>query len=320
MARKILYLGFISLFFPLAALAASFDRDLYFGMAGDADVTRLQEFLRDQEVYSGPITGSFFTLTREGVQKFQRKEKIEPSAGYFGPKTRVRANELLSGKATPAATVLPSGSREEQIAFLRVKIAELTAQLASLQKKMAEEAALAAVPAEEPSLPVETAPVPVKVEKIEVSGSTTGEFPIVETNPTKLGEIKVTNTTSADVLMANFEVLITDEMDSAPNRNRKVYFMFKDGSSATDTTLSTTEFTFILAQPSPGQPHISVITLPFNVTVKADGEKKATLWVDQFKYVKSGTLRLKTRKITAVNATDIKGGFDFLLTREAPLF
>ncbi|MDO8557765.1 MAG: fibronectin type III domain-containing protein [bacterium] len=89
------YLIVLALLFPLIASAQAFDHDLYFGVQGDVDVTKLQEFLTDQNFYSGPITGNFFSLTLSGVKKFQTSAGITPAAGYFGPLTRAKANAVL---------------------------------------------------------------------------------------------------------------------------------------------------------------------------------------------------------------------------------
>jgi peptidoglycan hydrolase-like protein with peptidoglycan-binding domain len=75
--------------------AEQFNRDLSFGLQQDSDVTKLQEFLSDEGLYSGPITGNFFSLTLKAVKAFQSREGIMPAAGYFGPKTRTRASELF---------------------------------------------------------------------------------------------------------------------------------------------------------------------------------------------------------------------------------
>lgn len=88
---------FVLLVLPSVSLA-SFDINLKYGAKGDA-VLELQEFLTDQGVYSGPITGNFYSLTRTAVKKFQTLYGIEPAAGYFGPLTRVKANKLLSKEA-----------------------------------------------------------------------------------------------------------------------------------------------------------------------------------------------------------------------------
>ena len=107
-------------FFPFAIFAQTFDRDLYFGMRGDDEVSKLQEFLTDQDFYTGPITGNFFSLTLSAVKKFQAARGIAPVSGYFGPKTRTKVNESLvsagisqssviteEGTPTPVSVVLP---------------------------------------------------------------------------------------------------------------------------------------------------------------------------------------------------------------------
>lgn len=68
-----------------------FSKDLYFGMQNDSEVTKLQEFLTSEGVYSGPITGNFFSLTLKAVKNYQTQEGISPAAGYFGPVSRAKA-------------------------------------------------------------------------------------------------------------------------------------------------------------------------------------------------------------------------------------
>ena len=60
---------------PLIAFA-SFSRDLQYGSTG-SDVTELQEFLTVQGNYSGPITGNFYSLTRQAVVKFQQANNYQ---------------------------------------------------------------------------------------------------------------------------------------------------------------------------------------------------------------------------------------------------
>ncbi|OGF73667.1 hypothetical protein A3J56_00175 [Candidatus Giovannonibacteria bacterium RIFCSPHIGHO2_02_FULL_46_20] len=100
-----------------AAAPDQFFRDLYFGMRASAEVTRLQQFLTYEGFYIGPITGNFFLLTQEGVKKFQAVKGITPIAGYFGPKTRAVANDILTART--AASFL----------FLQKRIQELTAEI-----------------------------------------------------------------------------------------------------------------------------------------------------------------------------------------------
>ncbi len=118
------------------ASAASFGRDLTIGSQG-ADVTDLQNFLTEQGVYTGPVTGYFGPLTREGVKKFQEAHQITPVAGYFGPLTRSAANGLQGVSqaasavaATPAASV--ASSQLDTVAALLKQLAALQAQLASM--------------------------------------------------------------------------------------------------------------------------------------------------------------------------------------------
>ncbi|OHA12195.1 MAG: hypothetical protein A3J10_00675 [Candidatus Sungbacteria bacterium RIFCSPLOWO2_02_FULL_54_10] len=96
-------------FLPLAVFGAgSFNRDLYYGMRGDADVARLQDFLRGRGYFNAPeSTGNFFGLTRGAVQQLQSAYNISPVSGYFGPLTRAVANKLSA--LTPAA-IPPAGT------------------------------------------------------------------------------------------------------------------------------------------------------------------------------------------------------------------
>lgn len=71
-----------------------FNRNLYFGLRKDSDVTDLQEFLTDQGYYAGPITGNYFLLTVQAVKKFQSVNGINPT-GYFGFLSRAVANKIV---------------------------------------------------------------------------------------------------------------------------------------------------------------------------------------------------------------------------------
>lgn len=89
--------------FPLF-VSAQFTRDLYFGMRANADVARLQEFLRGQGFFLYPIsTGNYFTATLDAVRKFQKAHGIAPIGGYFGSQSRAAANRLLA--RSPIQTV-----------------------------------------------------------------------------------------------------------------------------------------------------------------------------------------------------------------------
>ena len=88
----------LTFFFLLPLLSyASFDKDLRYGLVNDDDVRSLQTFLTDQGIYTGPINGNYFSLTKKAVASFQDTEGILPATGYFGTKSRADANQLLEG-------------------------------------------------------------------------------------------------------------------------------------------------------------------------------------------------------------------------------
>lgn len=121
--KKYLFYGLFSLlFFPVFVSAAPFSQDLYFGMRNNEGVKILQNFLKGRTLYDGPVTGNFFTRTREAVISFQKEQNITPAAGYFGLKTRGRANTFL---------------REDGVLFDGDSVSLLTAQIKTLQEQLA---------------------------------------------------------------------------------------------------------------------------------------------------------------------------------------
>lgn len=100
------------LFLLLPAIAsAEFNRDLYFGMRGNPDVVRLQEFLRAQGYFTYPqSTGNYFTATLQAVKKFQQAEGVPALGGYFGPQSRAIANRILGEDKEKLTTIGASGS------------------------------------------------------------------------------------------------------------------------------------------------------------------------------------------------------------------
>lgn len=103
-------LASIAMSLPLAAFGATaaFERNLYFGMRGDADVARMQDFLRGRGYFSYPrSTGNYFTATLDAVRRWQRANGISPVGGYFGPQSRAVANRMPddAGRTAPPAPV-----------------------------------------------------------------------------------------------------------------------------------------------------------------------------------------------------------------------
>ncbi len=93
---KIILGAALALLLTSSAFAAgtSFDRNLSYSASGQK-VIDLQNFLAGQGVYTGPITGHFFGLTKAALVSFQKKNGIAPASGFFGPLTRDVANSLV---------------------------------------------------------------------------------------------------------------------------------------------------------------------------------------------------------------------------------
>lgn len=72
-----------------------FSQDLYYGLWGNAEVRRLQEFLIGKGYMTGSVTGNYYLKTVEAVKAYQRAKGISPVNGRFGPATRAAANADL---------------------------------------------------------------------------------------------------------------------------------------------------------------------------------------------------------------------------------
>ena len=102
----LLSLGFL---LPSAAFAATFNRNLSYGMTG-TDVSQLQQFLADENLYSGPITPTFGPLTQAALIAFQKQEGIVPASGYFGPITRADEQTILASHPSWTTTLSNTNS------------------------------------------------------------------------------------------------------------------------------------------------------------------------------------------------------------------
>jgi hypothetical protein len=192
--------------------------------------------------------------------------------------------------------------------------------LQSLLDKQAAEPEKPASPSPAATTPsVPEVVTPTKPAKLIISGSATSTFSEVDAVTFKMGEFSLDNNTSADILVSNFRTLVSDEMDSTLNRNRKVFFLVRDGASVSDTLVSTTAFTFVLASPKVGEPYKAFMDLPYGNVIKAGDKKTVSIWIEQMKFVKSGTLRLDSTKTFITSDAGIEGNFNLVLTKEPPL-
>lgn len=150
-----MFLLFLMAFSAAYSDIFSFQKNLYFGLRDDSDVVRLQQFLTDKGLYSGPQNGNFFSLTLAAVKKFQESRGIEPVLGFVGPKTREVLNKEISVAAAPTT---PEGIAK-LISDLLAQVKKLEEQLAAV--KAAEEAQKAApIPAPIPAPDPVPAPMP----------------------------------------------------------------------------------------------------------------------------------------------------------------
>lgn len=129
---------------PLTGLAY-FDQNLYFGLQKNVGVTALQEFLTEQNLYTGPITGNFFSLTLKAVKAFQTSKGITPVSGYFGPLTREAANNVLASQGVSQGVTDEAGitinppvtapkTNDDVVAKLNETIEQLKKQVAEAEK------------------------------------------------------------------------------------------------------------------------------------------------------------------------------------------
>jgi hypothetical protein len=76
--------------------SGAFTRYLYSGMtdvgSSDSEVAALQQRLKSDSVYAGPITGYFGPQTKQGVQAYQKKHGLD-AIGVVGPSTRELLNK-----------------------------------------------------------------------------------------------------------------------------------------------------------------------------------------------------------------------------------
>lgn len=298
------------IFFPITLFAVDFDHDLYFGMRDNNEVRQLQEFLRDQGLFSEEITGNFFMLTRQALIAFQQKQGIVPAEGYFGPITRAKVMTI--------AKTLPM-TRDQQIAVLQSQIKKLQEQLAILR---ASQTAPSPTPIESPSstpaptvVSITPSPLvtPEPLQELRIIGTSTQPFLDTGLVAYKLGDITIKNTTASVAAFTQFQLDIYDAMNSSLNRGKTVIFKLRDGTTTYDPLISQTNFVINSEPPRTGEEfHRRQLDISYPVNIKPDETKTISLWIENLDYVISGYLRVAMLKAYGITPA---GGFDFLLTR-----
>jgi len=138
MKTKYSTLLLLAIFIPSIS-SASFDKDLYYGIDNDSQVLELQEFLTSEGLYSGPITGNYYSLTVQAVKSFQERENIKPVAGYFGSLTRKKTNQVLSKDLSKTETQLINSNQTSGSSDLQSQIDSLLLIIKSLQEELSKQ-------------------------------------------------------------------------------------------------------------------------------------------------------------------------------------
>ncbi len=96
-----------------------FSKKLNQGMQDD-DIKELQKRLKSEGVYTGPITGLFGPLTKQGVKDFQKKYNIN-QVGIVGPATLEKLN-TISNKNIVDSKNLPTEEKSKIISSLQKQL------------------------------------------------------------------------------------------------------------------------------------------------------------------------------------------------------
>jgi peptidoglycan hydrolase-like protein with peptidoglycan-binding domain len=93
-------------------------------------VTELQKRLAAEGVYTGPITGTYASLSSAGVKAYQKKYGIEQT-GTVGPKTRIKLNsttctapliQIIQTTTPTVTTAIKLGSKGDEVMKLQAKL------------------------------------------------------------------------------------------------------------------------------------------------------------------------------------------------------
>jgi peptidoglycan hydrolase-like protein with peptidoglycan-binding domain len=119
---------------PITPIATTEKADIFFSFldigSEGAEVTALQQLLKDTGYYTGPVTGYFGPLTKAAVISFQKAKDIEPYPGWVGPGTRTVLNTLYKSSSSytaPTVPTTPSGTTFISFLDIGSEGAEVTA-------------------------------------------------------------------------------------------------------------------------------------------------------------------------------------------------
>lgn len=91
-----IFLLTLAIILPVSATEL-FEKDLKYGTSNNVEVKRLQEYLKGEKMYTGPLSGNYYGLTQLAVKKLQKKYNLKQD-GKFNSITRERLNKTLNLK------------------------------------------------------------------------------------------------------------------------------------------------------------------------------------------------------------------------------
>lgn len=295
--------GFASMVSSQNIVITQFNNNLYWNVSStySADVKMLQQFLTNQGLYTGPITGSYLTQTYNAVVAFQKANGINSATGYFGPETRAKANAMISSASTkttsqnspslissPTPTVTQSATTQQTVTYST----QTTASNNNLILNPSVETANGAKPLNWLSGKWGT-------------NTTTFIYPTVGQDGAKAVKMQMTSYTSGDAKW------FFDDVTVVPGATYTFSEYYKSN-VVTNVTVRWTSSTGVLTYQSLGDPAIATnwtlrtntITVPAGVTKMTIFHllnKAGTLEVDNYKLI-SGT-SIQSPVLTSVPAT-----------------
>lgn len=125
----------------------------------------------------------------------------------------------------------------------------------------------------------------------------------------------VANTTASPAAFAQLELDIHDAMNSTLNRNKTVKFIVRNGTSTSDTLISSADFVINNDVPPAGGSFRRQVKLSFPLTLASGVSQSFGLWIESLEFVTNGSLTVELFQPYVTSATTPVGGFRFALTR-----
>lgn len=112
---KKLIIGFLGvlLLLPYSVSAA----DLRYGMKNNDEVRSIQQFLKDNNYYTGDVTGNFYSFTLAAVKKFQKSNSLKMT-GIWNQESQNKMNEILALNTDNSPNTVVDNSPTIQVGWI----------------------------------------------------------------------------------------------------------------------------------------------------------------------------------------------------------